>query len=67
MKNNRDLILTGFHLAIWAGLYSLGLADKLQIIALGLVAIAYFLAEWVQKSKSILRLIARFLGNGLIV
>ena len=67
MKNNRDLILTGFHLAIWAGLYSPGLADKLQIIALGLVAIAYFLVEWVQKSKIILRLIALFLGNGLIV
>lgn len=66
MKNNRDLILTGFHLAIWTGLYSLGLADKIQIVALGLVAIAYFLVEWVQKSKSIIRLIALFLANGLI-
>ena len=66
MKNNRDLLLTGFHLAIWAGLYSLGLADKLQIMALALIAIAYFLVEWVQKSKSALRLIALFLGNGLI-
>lgn len=66
MKNNRDLLLTGFHLAIWAGLYSLGYADKLQIMALALIAIAYFLVEWVQKSKSALRLIALFLGNGLI-
>lgn len=67
MKNNRDLLLTGFHLAIWAGLYSLGYAEQMQIIALALLAIAYFLAEWVQKSKSALRLIALFLGNGLIV
>ena len=66
MKNNRDLLLTGFHLAIWAGLYSLGYAEKTQIMALALIAIAYFLAEWVQKSKSALRLIALFLGNGLI-
>lgn len=67
MKNNRDLLLTGFHLAIWAGLYSLGYAEQMQIMALALLAIAYFLAEWVQKSKSALRLIALFLGNGLIV
>lgn len=66
MKNNRDLLLTGFHLAIWAGLYSLGYAEKMQIMALALIAIAYFLAEWVQKSKSALRLIALFLGNGLV-
>lgn len=66
MKNNRDLLLTGFHLAIWAGLYSLGYAEKIQIMALALLAIAYFLAEWVQKSKSALRLIALFLANGLV-
>ena len=66
MKNNRDLLLTGFHLAIWAGLYSLGYAEQTQIMALALIAIAYFLAEWVQKSKSVLRLIALFLGNGLV-
>lgn len=66
MKNNRDLLLTGFHLAIWAGLYSLGYAEKIQIMALALLAIAYFLAEWVQKSKSALRLIALFLGNVLV-
>ena len=66
MKNNRDLLLTGFHLAIWAGLYSLGYAEQMQIMALALLAIAYFLAEWVQKSKSALRLIALFLANGLV-
>lgn len=66
MKNNRDLLLTGFHLAIWAGLYSLGYAEKIQIMALALLAIAYFLTEWVQKSKSALRLIALFLANGLV-
>lgn len=66
MKNNRDLLLTGFHLAIWAGLYSLGYAEKMQIMALALIAIAYFLAEWVQKSKSVLQLIALFFANGLV-
>ena len=66
MKNNRDLLLTGFHLAIWAGLYSLGYAEKMQIMVLALLAIAYFLAEWVQKSKSALRLIALFFANGLV-
>ena len=66
MKNNRDLLLTGFHLAIWAALYSLGYAEKMQIMTLALLAIAYFLAEWVQKSKSALRLIALFFANGLV-
>ena len=66
MKNNRDLLLTGFHLAIWAGLYSLGYAKQMQIMALALLAIAYFLAEWVHKSKSVLRLIALFFANGLV-
>lgn len=67
MKNYRDLLLTGFHLAVWIGLYRLGLADQIQILALGLIAMAYFLVEWVQKSKTPARIAAILLGNGLVV
>lgn len=66
MKNYRDLLLTGFHLAAWIGLYRLGLADQIQILALGLIAMAYFLVEWVQKSKTPARIAAILLGNGLV-
>ncbi|MDY3118218.1 MAG: hypothetical protein SOW18_01625 [Peptoniphilus sp.] len=66
MKNNRDLLLTSLLTALWAGLYAVGWAGEENLRASALLALAYFLTEWVQQAKTPARCFALCLGNGLV-
>lgn len=66
MKQNRDILLSGFNLALWAGLYAAGIARHEQLLGLGLVLVAYLLAEWPKNSKSWMKYLFILTAHGLM-
>lgn len=66
MKDNRDILLSGFNLALWAGLYATGIARHDQLLGLGLVLVAYLLAEWPKRSKPWVKYLFVFVAHGLM-
>lgn len=66
MKDNRDILLSGFNLALWAGLYATGIARHDQLLGLGLVLVAYLLAEWPKRSKPWMKYLFVFVAHGLM-
>lgn len=66
MKDNRDILLSGFNLALWAGLYATGIARHDQLMGLGLVLVAYLLAEWPKRSKPWVKYLFVFVAHGLM-
>lgn len=66
MKDNRDILLSGFNLALWAGLYAIGIARHDQLMGLGLVLVAYLLAEWPKRSKPWVKYLFVFVAHGLM-
>lgn len=66
MKQNRDILLSGFNLALWAGLYAAGIARHEQLLGLGLVLVAYLLAEWPKNSKVWMKYLFILTAHGLM-
>ena len=66
MKDNRDILLSGFNLALWAGLYAAGIARHDQLLGLGLVLVAYLLAEWPKRSRPWVKYLFVFVAHGLM-
>lgn len=66
MKDNRDVLLSGFNLALWAGLYATGIARHDQLLGLGLVLVAYLLAEWPKRSRPWVKYLFVFVAHGLM-
>ncbi|MDD7362882.1 MAG: hypothetical protein SPI65_04760 [Peptoniphilus sp.] len=66
MKNNRDILLGGFALALWTALYFSGLASREEVLGLGLMLLAFLVTEWPKKSKTPVKIFFLFLAEGFI-
>lgn len=60
-RNNRDLLFFALSLALWWGLWYMGLVPKTYVVGLAVLLIAYFSTEWIRESAPVLKGIALFM------